>query len=177
MTPWVWFGVIQCTLQNFKFYNFHKTLLLSQSDSSKLYTRYHCHTGCHFFGDLPKIAKIMAPWNFLNTAPYAAGIFNFSHNFYWSLSKLCDIGYHGKSKCLLEFYNEKLASSTWDNIFYLKLFKTFLCRGSSVQAERQGPWASCFLLYHSLTAHQHQKGGHDKLPSTIRPKHANIQRS
>ncbi len=28
-------------------------------------------------------------------------------------SKLCDnIGYHGKSKCLLEYCNEKLASST-----------------------------------------------------------------
>ncbi len=38
--------------------------------------------------------------------------------------------------------HEKLASSTWGNIilFYLQLFKTFLCTGSSVEAERQGPW-------------------------------------
>ncbi len=28
--------------------------------------------------------------------------------------------------------------------FDVKLFKTFLCTGSSVQAELQGPWASCF---------------------------------
>ncbi len=82
-----------------------------------------------FYGDLSKIAKIMALWNFLNTGPYAAGIFNFSHNFHWSLSKLCDnTGYHGKSECLLEYCNEKLASSTWGNIilFYLQLFKTIL---------------------------------------------------
>ncbi len=89
----------------------------------------------------------MALWNFLNTGPSAAGIFDFSHNFHWSLAKLCDnIGYHGKSKCLLEYWNGKLASITWDNIFYLKLFKTFLCTGSSVQAERQGPWASCYVF-------------------------------
>ena len=39
-----------------------QTLLLSHfsSDSSKHYTRCHDHTGCHFFGDLPNIAKIMA---------------------------------------------------------------------------------------------------------------------
>ncbi len=86
----------------------------------------------------------MALWNFLNAGPYAAGIFNFSHKFHCSSSKLCDnIGYNGKSKCLLEYCNDKLASSTWDNIFYLQLFKTFLCTGSSVQAECQGPWASC----------------------------------
>ncbi len=129
LIPWVWFGVIQCTFQNFQFYNFLKTLLLSQfsSDSSKLYTRYHNHTlAVTFYGDLPKIAKIMALWNFLNTGPYGAGIFNFSHNFHWSPSKLSDnIGYHGKSKCLLEYWNEKLVSSTWDNIilFYLKFLK------------------------------------------------------
>ena len=34
-------------------------------------------------------------------------------NFHWSPSKLNDnIGYHDKSKCLLEYCNEKLASST-----------------------------------------------------------------
>ncbi len=37
----------------------------------------------------------------------------FSHNFHCSPSKLYEnIGYHGKSKCLLENCNEKLASST-----------------------------------------------------------------
>ncbi len=42
-----------------------------------------------------------------------------------------------------KYCNEKLASSTWDNNFILfKTFKTFLCTGSSVQADRQGPWAS-----------------------------------
>ncbi len=35
----------------------------------------------------------------------------FSHNFHWSPSILYEnIGYHGKSKCLLEYCNEKLAS-------------------------------------------------------------------
>ncbi len=51
----------------------------------------------------------------------------FSHNFYWSPYKLYNnIAYHGKSKCLLEYCNEKLASSIWDNIFYLKTFETIL---------------------------------------------------
>ncbi len=37
----------------------------------------------------------------------------FSHNFHWSPSKLFDnIGYNDKSKCLLEYCNEKFASST-----------------------------------------------------------------
>ncbi len=37
----------------------------------------------------------------------------FSHNFHWRPSKLYDnIGYHDKSKCLLEYCDEKLASST-----------------------------------------------------------------
>ena len=50
----------------------------------------------------------------------------FWHNFHWSPAKLYDdIAYHGKSNCLLEYCNKKLASSTWDNTFYLKLFKTF----------------------------------------------------
>ncbi len=94
---------------------FLKTLLLSQfsSDSSKLYTRYHNHTGVTFYGDLPKLQKLWHFEIFLNTGPYAAGIVNFSHNFHWSPSKLCDnIGYHGKSECLLEYCNENLASST-----------------------------------------------------------------
>ncbi len=48
-----------CKISNFTIF---KTQLLSQfsSDSSKLYTRYHNHTGGRFFGDLPKIAKITA---------------------------------------------------------------------------------------------------------------------
>ncbi len=51
-------------------------------------------------------------------------IFNFSHIFHWSQSKLCDnIGYHGKSECLLEYCNDKLASSTGANNFIL--FTTF----------------------------------------------------
>ncbi len=89
-SPWVWFGVIQCTLRNFQFYKFLKTLLLSQfsSDSSKLYTRYHNHTGCHFFGDVPKIPKIMAFWHFSQPRTICSYNFqsaisdNFSHNFH-----------------------------------------------------------------------------------------------
>ena len=52
------FGAL-CKISNFTIF---ETPLLSQfsSDSSKLYTMYHNHTGCHFFGDRPKIAKIMA---------------------------------------------------------------------------------------------------------------------
>ena len=39
--------------------------------------------------------------------------FYLSHNFHWTPSKLYDnIGYHDKSKCPLEYCNEKLASST-----------------------------------------------------------------
>ena len=53
--------------------------------------------------------------------------------------------YHGKSKCLLEYCNEKLAFSTRDNIFYLTFQNILVQSGSSVQAEGQGPWASCFL--------------------------------
>ena len=48
---------------NFQFYKMiFKTLLLSQfsCNSSKLYSMYHNHTGCHFFGNRPKNAKIMA---------------------------------------------------------------------------------------------------------------------
>ncbi len=48
---------------------------------------------------------------FLNTGPYAE--LEISKCFHWSPSKLYDnIGYHDKSKCLLEYCNEKLASST-----------------------------------------------------------------
>ena len=49
------FGAL-CKVSNFTIF---ETPLLSQfsSDSSKLYTMYHIHAGCHFFGDQPKIAK------------------------------------------------------------------------------------------------------------------------
>ncbi len=109
--PWAWFRVIRCTLQNFQ------TMFLSQfsSDSSKRYATYHNHTGCHFFGDLPKTEKKYGILNFFLTKNYMELEFSqcyFSHNFHWSLSKLYDnIGYHSKSKCLLEYCNEKLASS------------------------------------------------------------------
>ncbi len=68
LIPWVWFGVIQCTLQYFQFYNF-KTILLSQF-AFKLYAWYPNHgakTGYYFFRDLPKNnnnKKIMAIWIF-----------------------------------------------------------------------------------------------------------------
>ncbi len=90
--PWVWFGVIQCTLQNFQFYNFLKTLLLSQfsSDSSKLYKVSQSYRLPLFWRSAKNCKSYGTLWNFLNTGPYAAGIF--------SLSKLCDnIGYHGNT--------------------------------------------------------------------------------
>ena len=44
-----------------------------------------------------------------------------SHIFHCSPSKRYEnIVYHGNSKCLLEYCNQKLASSTQDNVFYLK---------------------------------------------------------
>ncbi len=67
-------------------------------------------------------------WHFeilINTGPYAAGNFKvlflpqFSLEpvytlYHWSPSTLYDnIGYHDKSKCLLEYCNEKLASSKY----------------------------------------------------------------
>ena len=81
---------------------------------------------------------------FSNTG--ATGIFKVLFLAQFSLESIRtydNIGYNGSSKCLLEYCNVKLASSTQDNIFYSKIFKTFLCAGSSVQAERQGPWVSC----------------------------------
>ena len=93
-------------------------LFLSQfsSDLSKLYTRYHNHIGCHFYGTL----------RFFLTQDHMQLEFSkcyFSHNFHWSPSKLYDnIAYHSKSKCLLEYCNQKWASSTtYDNY----LFQTF----------------------------------------------------
>ncbi len=69
-----------------------------------------------FLGNLPKPTKIMSFFYFfLNTGPYAAG--NFKVLFLPQVSlqpihcKPCEnIGYHGKSKCLLECRN--LAFST-----------------------------------------------------------------
>ncbi len=97
----------------FPILQFFKILLLSyfSSDSSKRYTRYHNHTGWHFLWRSAKnCKKIMSLWNLLKTRLYrTTGIFNFSHNCHWSSSKLCDnIAYHSKSKCLLEYCNEKL---------------------------------------------------------------------
>ncbi len=58
----------------------------------------------------------------------------FSYNFQWSASKLYEnIGYQDKSKCLLEYCNEKLASSTEVNILYLKLSKHYCVRGLRVK--------------------------------------------
>ncbi len=140
----VWFGVIRCKISNSTIFkkspifraihpNFIHGIIIIQPVS--------------FWGDLLKIAKIMAFWNLLNAGRYAAIIFKvlYLHNFHWCPSKLYDnIEYHGKSKCLLENCNEKLSSSHLDNIFHLKLFKTFLCTGASVQADHKGPWAFCF---------------------------------
>ncbi len=66
-----------------------------------------------FFVICQKLKKI---WHFeilLNTGPYAAGHFKVLFALHWRPSKLHEsMGYHGKSKCLLEYCNEKLASST-----------------------------------------------------------------
>ncbi len=84
------------------------TLLLS-----KLYTRYHNHTSCYFF--LAKCQKLQnhCTLKFFLTQDHMQLEFAkccFSHNFHWSPSKLKNnIGYHGKSKCLLEYCNPKLA--------------------------------------------------------------------
>ncbi len=135
----------------FTMLQFLKAPLLSQfsSISSKHYTRYHNHTGCHFLATCPKLQNYGTLKIFLTQEHSMQLEFSkcyFSHNFRWSPSKLYDnIGYHGKSKCLFEYFNEKLASRTWDCIFYFKLFKTFLGSGSSVPAERQGPWGPCLL--------------------------------
>ena len=76
---------------------------------------------------------------------YAAGIFNFSHNFHWSPSKLCDnIGYNGKSEGLLEYCNEKLPSSTRENHILFKTFKNILVDCIFSSSRHQGPWASCY---------------------------------
>ena len=132
-----------------------KTLLLSQfsSDSSNLCTMYVNHGAMQaitFWAICQKLKK-NGTLNWIWTQDHIQLEIPkcyFSHNFHWRPSKLSDnIGYHGKSKCLLEYCNMKLASGTQDSIFYSKIFKIFLCTRSSVQAERQGAWASCFLQH------------------------------
>ncbi len=61
-----------CKIYNFTI--FLKLFSFSQfsPDSSKLYTRCHNHTGCHYFGNVPNIAKMMRFWNFTQRRPYAA---------------------------------------------------------------------------------------------------------
>ncbi len=57
------FGAL-CKISNFTIF---EAPLLSQfsSDSSKLYTMYHNHADCHFFGDWPKIGILkFAVWHF-----------------------------------------------------------------------------------------------------------------
>ncbi len=77
--------------------------------SSKLYTRYPNHRAVQAFG-------ILAFWFFFLTQDHIhveISKYYFSHNFHWIPSKFYEnIGYHGKSKCLLEYRNQKLASST-----------------------------------------------------------------
>ncbi len=56
-------------------------------------TRYHNHTGCHFFGDLPKNCKSYGTLKFFSTQDYMQLEFSkchYSHNFHWSPSKLYD---------------------------------------------------------------------------------------
>ncbi len=127
LIPWVWFGVIWCSLQNFQFYNFLKNLFLSQFSSNfiQLYGRYPNHEAMQAITFLTICQKKKEKKN--NKKKY--GILNiflypqfhmqleiskcyFSHNFHYSPSKLFEnIVYHGKSKCLLEYCNDKLATS------------------------------------------------------------------
>ena len=69
-----------------------------------------------FFGDLPKIKKkygILKYFLAQDHMQLEVSKCSFSHNFRWSQSKLYkNIGYHGKSKYLLEHCNEKLESRT-----------------------------------------------------------------
>ncbi len=90
-------------LSNFIHPNFKQDILIMEQNRLLL------------FGHLIKIKELWHFDFFLNTGPYAAGNCKcyFSHNFHWSPSKLYEnIGYLGKSKCLYEWRNEKLASST-----------------------------------------------------------------
>ncbi len=111
LIPWVWFGAILCTMQNFQFYNF-LTLLLSQFSSNfipKLYTRYPNH---YVFGDVSNIKNIWWHFNFfLNTGPYGDGNFKMLYLPQFSLKPIQTLWKHWLP-CLLEYRNEKLASST-----------------------------------------------------------------
>ncbi len=79
--------------------------------SSKLYTRCPNHRA------IPAIQNLWHFEFFLNAGLYAAGSFKVlflpQFSLEWSPSKLYEnIGYLGKSKCLLQYRNQKLASST-----------------------------------------------------------------
>ena len=107
-----------CKISNFTIF---KTLLLCQfsSDSSKLYIRYPNHGTIQAITFWVICQKLKELWHFeilFYQGAYAAGISkcHFSHNFHCNPSKLYDKkdGYHGKSKCLLQYCKKKLASST-----------------------------------------------------------------
>ena len=60
----VWFGVIQCTLVNFRFYDFRNaTPSVVFKISIQLHTKYHNQGiiwAVTFIGNLPKFTKVMA---------------------------------------------------------------------------------------------------------------------
>ena len=88
--------------------NFH-------SISSKLYTRYPNHGATQaitFWRSAKSYKKDGILKFFLSQEHRQLEISKcyFSHNFHWNPCKLYeDIGYHGKSKCLLEYWNEKFS--------------------------------------------------------------------
>ncbi len=132
------------TLQKLPILRFSKHYCTFQFSSNFIQTLYRVslswgNTGYYFFGNLPKIKKL---WHFSSRTIWSY----FSHNFRWSSSKLYgNSGYHGKSPCLLEYYNEKLTLSTLDNILS-KLFKNLVCRVfSSSRSSR--PLGLLFLLF------------------------------
>ncbi len=149
--PSVWFGVWVCALGKISNFTIFKTLLLCQFSSHFIQTLYQVYqwcrnTGCHFFGrpaqNLKKNCVILIFFLTPDHMQLKISKCYFSHNFHWIPSKPYEnIGYHRNSKYLLESCNEKLTSSTQDNILYLVLFKILFCTASSVQAESQGPWA------------------------------------
>ena len=73
------------------------------------------NTGNYVFADLPKITKLRYFEILIRHDDMELEISKcyFSHMFHWSPFKFYEnIAYHGKSKCLLEYCNEKFASST-----------------------------------------------------------------
>ncbi len=81
--------------------------------SSKPYARYPNHGAIQgvIFWQSAKNKKIWHFEIFRNIGPYAAGNFKVLFLPQFSL-EFKNIGYHGRCKCLLEYCNEKLASST-----------------------------------------------------------------